>query len=104
MDILTYGALLNKVKDNKPTDAQVAQAVDDYLDDHPEATTTVQDGAITYAKLDSNLKATIEDIPSTAADVGAIASPSSPATGAFLVWSGSAWIAQTLSTWQGGNY
>ena len=43
-------------------------------------------------------------IPSTAADVGAIAAPSSPATGAFLVWDGSAWVAQTLSTWQGGSY
>lgn len=40
----------------------------------------------------------------TAADVGAIAAPSSPATGAFLVWDGSAWTAQTLSTWQGGSY
>lgn len=35
---------------------------------------------------------------------GDIAAPSSPATGAFLVWNGSAWVAQTLSTWQGGNY
>lgn len=34
----------------------------------------------------------------------AIPAPSSPATGAFLVWNGSAWTAQTLSTWQGGNY
>lgn len=40
----------------------------------------------------------------TAGDVGAIPSPSSPSTGAFLVWNGSAWVAQTLSTWQGGNY
>lgn len=40
----------------------------------------------------------------TAANVGAIAAPSSPATGAFLVWSGSAWVAQTLSAWQGGSY
>lgn len=40
----------------------------------------------------------------SAGDVGAIAAPSSPATGAFLVWNGSAWTAQTLSTWQGGNY
>jgi len=40
----------------------------------------------------------------TAAEVGAIASPSSPATGAFLVWNGTAWVAQTLSTWAGGNY
>lgn len=41
----------------------------------------------------------------TAADVAAkITAPSSPATGAFLVWDGSAWTAQTLSTWQGGSY
>lgn len=37
-------------------------------------------------------------------DIGAIPAPSSPATGAFLVWNGSAWVAQTLSTWQGGSY
>lgn len=43
-------------------------------------------------------------IPSTASDVGAIAAPASPATGAFLVYDGSAWVAQTLSTWQGGSY
>lgn len=40
----------------------------------------------------------------TAADIGAISAPSSPSTGAFLVFNGSAWVAQTLSTWQGGNY
>ena len=34
----------------------VTQAVDDWLDDHPEATTTVQDGAITEAKLNDSLK------------------------------------------------
>lgn len=33
-----------------------------------------------------------------------IPAPSSPATGAFLVWDGSAWTAQTLSTWSGGSY
>lgn len=41
----------------------------------------------------------------SAADVAAkITAPSSPATGAFLVYNGSAWVAQTLSTWQGGSY
>lgn len=40
----------------------------------------------------------------TASEVGAIAAPSSPASGAFLVYNGSAWTAQTLATWQGGNY
>lgn len=35
-----------------PTDAQTAQAVSDWLDEHPEATTTVQDGTITEAKIE----------------------------------------------------
>lgn len=33
-----------------------------------------------------------------------ITAPSSPAAGAFLVYNGSAWVAQTLSTWQGGSF
>ena len=40
----------------------------------------------------------------TGAVTGLIDAPSSPATGAFLVWNGSTWVAQTLSTWQGGSY
>ena len=40
----------------------------------------------------------------TASEVGAIAAPSSPASGAFLVWDGSAWIAQTLAAWQASSY
>lgn len=35
---------------------------------------------------------------------GKIDKPSNPATGSFLVYNGSAWVAQTLTTWQGGNY
>ena len=37
----------------------IIQAVYDWLDEHPEATTTVQDGAITYNKLDSVLKSVV---------------------------------------------
>jgi hypothetical protein len=33
-----------------------------------------------------------------------ITSPTSPTTGAFLVWNGTAWVAQTLATWQGGSF
>ena len=40
-------------------------AIDDWLDDHPEATTTVQDGAITYTKLHNNLKGTAFQVPCT---------------------------------------
>ena len=38
-----------------PTDAQTAEAVSDWLDDHPEATTTVEDGSVTLAKLHSGV-------------------------------------------------
>ena len=37
-------------------------------------------------------------------DIGAIKKPNNPSNGAFLVWNGTAWVAQTLATWQGGNY
>ena len=40
----------------------------------------------------------------TAANVGAIAAPQSPSSGQFLVYNGSAWVAMSLSTWQGGSY
>ena len=46
-----------------PTDAQVAAAVSAWLISHPEATTTVQDGAISRAKLDNDLKAKTDPVP-----------------------------------------
>lgn len=33
-----------------------------------------------------------------------ISSPSNPTAGQFLVYNGTAWVAQTLSEWQGGSY
>lgn len=39
-----------------PTDAQAQAAIEAWLNDHPEATTTVQDASITEAKLNSSLK------------------------------------------------
>lgn len=35
---------------------------------------------------------------------GKIDLPSSPSSGDFLVYNGSAWAAQSLSVWQGGSY
>lgn len=52
MDAITLALL--KALGNGPTDAQVTTAVDAWLDDHPEATTTVEDGSITNAKLASS--------------------------------------------------
>ena len=40
----------------------IAEAVDDWLDEHPEATTTVEDGSITKAKLNSDLQKTVDDV------------------------------------------
>lgn len=39
-----------------------------------------------------------------AIDATLIPKPSSPATGAFLVWDGTAWVAQTLAVWNGGSF
>ena len=35
---------------------------------------------------------------------GKIAAPDNPVSGQFLVYNGTAWVAQTLSEWQGGSY
>ena len=40
----------------------------------------------------------------SAADVGAIAAPSSPSSGDFLCWNGFAWEATTVPTYNGGSY
>ena len=52
---------------NKPADpSTIADAVENWLDDHPEAV-AVQDNSISYAKLNASLKSSIDDI-STKAD------------------------------------
>lgn len=58
--------------------------------------------SINGVTLDGNK--TSSDLGITAANLGAIPAPASPTSGAFLVWDGSAWAAQTLQTWQGGSY
>lgn len=78
--------------------------------DHVHAMPTASDvGALasntTYVStVNGSSGAVTLSIPSTAADVGAIPAPSSPTSGQFLVYNGSAWVAQSLSTWQGGSY
>lgn len=46
--------------------------VDEWLDEHPEATTTVQDGSVTLAKLSSELASSIPMSPLTDAEIDAI--------------------------------
>ena len=57
------------VDQGTPTDAQVGEAVDAWLEDHPEATTTVEDGAISRAKLDADLKGKTDAIPDNTARI-----------------------------------
>ena len=45
--------------------ADVDESVQNWLDEHPEATTTVEDGAITKAKLSSDIQADIDHVEST---------------------------------------
>ena len=50
--------------------------VNAWLDEHPEATTTVQDGAISYSKLNSSLKESVDDVAELKSDVGNLESVS----------------------------
>lgn len=43
---------------------QITQAVNTWLEEHPEATTTVEDGSITKTKLDSNLQTELDSMDS----------------------------------------
>lgn len=66
---------------------------------NPSALGTASPGSsANYARGDH-----VHPMPS-AANVGAIEAPSSPTAGAFLMWSGTAWVAQTYTEWQGGSY
>jgi hypothetical protein len=44
------------------TSDEIKAEIDAWLDDHPEATTTVEDGSITYAKLNSSLQGTVDEV------------------------------------------
>lgn len=45
------GGVWQAIEDAKVTDAQIKEAAEEVLEDHPEWTTTVEDGSITTAKL-----------------------------------------------------
>lgn len=47
----------------------IESAVANWLEDHPEATTTVEDGSITKAKLDSDLQEIVDDVPSLKTEI-----------------------------------
>lgn len=53
----------------------ITTAVDAWLDDHPEATTTVEDGAISYAKLNSSLQGTVDDVADLKSEMDNMSQP-----------------------------
>lgn len=53
------------VDQGTPTAEQVGTAVGAWLDEHPEATTTVEDGVISFEKLSPAMKLTTDTIPGT---------------------------------------
>lgn len=73
-----------------PSDEQVAEAINAWLDDHPEATTTVQDGSITNAKLASSFVT-----PGTAA---AYSSSAKYAVGDYVFYGGTLYRCTTAIT------
>lgn len=67
MDFLTLFTALKLA--GQPSKADVADAVEDWLDNHPEATTTVQDGSITESKLSATVKSKINNASSLTPDI-----------------------------------
>lgn len=98
----TTGQVLKKASgtdyDTEWADESGGGSIDPYTSTPAALGTASAGSSDAYARGDH-----VHQMP-TASQVGAISAPSSPATGAFLVWDGSAWTAQTLSTWQGGSF
>lgn len=88
-----------------PTNAQVASAVDDWLTDHPEATTTVQDGAVTEAKLASVLSNKLAKSGVIAADYS---SSNTYKVGDYVWYNGALYCCTTAITtaeaWTAGHW
>lgn len=80
--------------------AVIEQATQDWLDDHPEATTTVQDGSITKAKLDSNLQGTVDDVDELKSAISELEAGSLSALGATA---GQVPVAKGDGTWEWGG-
>lgn len=55
--------------DPYPMEEEIAEAVDEWVTAHPEAVTTVQDGAVSKPKLDSNLKSKIDLVDTNATHI-----------------------------------
>lgn len=71
LDFATLAALV-KALGGSADPAVIEAAVSDWLDQHPEATTTVEDGSITKAKLDNTLAGAIDDVGDLKTEIDAV--------------------------------
>ena len=71
MTMLNVAMVIGLIKSLVPKidPADIESAVADWLDDHPEATTTVEDGSITEEKLASDVLLTLSTLESDVSDV-----------------------------------
>ena len=74
MNIIDVCAAVKKVL--KDMGGSIAAAVADWLEDHPEATTTVEDGAITKAKLHSDLQDVVDAVGTQSEEIENVKSAS----------------------------
>lgn len=66
---MTFGTVIALIKAGLSDSSSIAEAVDAWLDAHPEATTTVEDGSITKAKLVAALSSEITQNTDDVADL-----------------------------------
>lgn len=105
-----YNSLTNKPQINghtlsgNQTAAQLGLAASSDIPAVPVKSVNGKTGAVVLSASDIGYNSSNVAAKLSALDTDKISKPASPASGAFLVWNGTAWAAQTLSVWQGGNY
>ena len=73
---MTVGLIKALAPEPEVDPEEIKQDVEDWLEDHPEATTTVEDGSITKAKLHADLAGDIEDLQSEVGTINGMIDPS----------------------------
>lgn len=105
-----YNSLTNKPQINghtlsgNQTAQQLGLARSSDIPAVPVQSVNGKTGAVVLSAADIAYNSSTVAVKLSALDTDKISKPASPASGAFLVWNGTAWTAQTLSVWQGGNY
>lgn len=105
-----YNSLTNKPQINghtlsgNQTAQQLGLAASSDIPTVPVQSVNGKTGAVVLSASDIGYDSSNVATKLSALDTDKISKPASPASGAFLVWNGTAWTAQTLTVWQGGNY